>query len=327
MTKYAEVAVDAPAGYHRTFTYSVPSGITVSQGHLVHAPFGPRVLSGIVFRISDESPVSETREIARVPYPQPVLSPRGLALASWTSSYYMASLFDCAALMAPPGISLRAGSYLSLNHPVAEAGFTPSQRRVVSYLKGREKVRREVLLKALGPDMEAALGQLARRGVVNVWSEWRKPTARPRHAAHLELTSSSIDVDEAAADLEGRRAYRQADLLRYIGEQDAPILLAAAGREFGASAVKGLQAKGLVSRLELRQERDPLRGRVFTPDHPPVLTQAQEHSVRLIERAIDDPSSQVFLLQGVTGSGKTEVYLRALAYALRQRQARHCNGP
>ena len=316
MTKYAEVAVDAPAGYHRTFTYSVPPGITVSQGQLVHAPFGPRVLSGIVFRISDESPVSETREIAHVPYPQPVLSTRGLALASWTSSYYMASLFDCAALMAPPGISLRAGSYLSLNHPVAEAGFTPSQRRVVTYLKDREKVRREVLLKALGPDMEAALGQLTRRGVVNVWSEWRKPTARPRHAAHLELASSSIDVDEAATDLEGRRAYRQANLLRYIGEQDAPILLAAAGREFGASAVKGLQAKGLVSRLELRQERDPLRGRVFTPDHPPVLTQAQEHSVRLIERAIDDPSSQVFLLQGVTGSGKTEVYLRALAYAL-----------
>ena len=316
MTKYAEVAVDAPAGYYRTFTYSVPSGITVSQGHLVHVPFGPRVLSGIVFRISDESPVSETREIARVPYPQPVLSPRGLALASWTSSYYMASLFDCAALMAPPGISLRAGSYLSLNHSVAEAGLTPSQRRVVSYLKGRERVRREVLLKALGPDMETALGQLARRGVVNVWSEWRKPTARPRHAAHLELASSSIDVEEAAADLEGRRAYRQADLLRYIGEQGAPILLAAAGREFGASAVKGLQAKGLVSRLKLRQERDPLRGRVFTPDHPPVLTQAQEHSVRLIERAIDSPSSQVFLLQGVTGSGKTEVYLRALAHAL-----------
>ena len=174
-----------PRGTTVPFTYSIPSGITVSQGHLVHVPFGPRVLSGIVFRISDESPVSETREIARVPYPQPVLSPRGLALASWTSSYYMASLFDCAALMAPPGVSLRAGSYLSLNHSVAEAGLTPSQHRVVSYLKGREKVRREVLLKALGPDMEAALGQLARRGVVNVWSEWRKPTARPRHAAHL----------------------------------------------------------------------------------------------------------------------------------------------
>ena len=68
--------------------------------------------------------------------------------------------------------------------------------------------------------------------------------------------------------------------------------------------------------MEIRLERDPLRGRVFAPDEPPVLTPEQQRAVSAIEDAIDAPSSQAFLLHGVTGSGKTEVYLRALAHAI-----------
>jgi primosomal protein N' (replication factor Y) len=315
MTKYAEVAVDAPTGYDRTFTYSIPPRLTISPGLLVQVPFAARVLSGVIFHLSDEPQVTETREIASVSDSRPVLSAHRLALARWISSYYMASLFDCAAMMMPPGYALRTHGYLSLTHPAAELKLTYNQRRVADYLKARGRVKREALLKALGAGVETVLSSLIRQGVVEAAWEWQKPAVKPKYVTHLELASSSFVIEEKAAHL-AIRAPRQAALLKHIGQRGDAIPLADAQREFGASATNGLEAKELVHRISVRSERDPLEGKTFIPDTPPSLTEAQRVCVDQVERAIDSSSSGVFLLHGVTGSGKTEVYLQALAYAL-----------
>ena len=314
MMKYAEVAVDAPTGYDRTFTYSIPTGLTISPGHLVQVPFGPRVLPGVVFGLSNESPVPETRDVTSTSRDQPILSPDHLALARWISDYYMAPLFECAALMMPPGIRERSLSYYSLTQRTSGQRLSPPQRRVMDYLASRTRVERGALLRALGPRIDSALVSLARRGFIQVSSEWRNPTVRPRYAIHLELAPLA-DADEREALLK-RLSPRQASFLGYMEEQDGPALRAAAVREFGASVVGGLETKGLVRRVDVRLDRDPLRGRVFPPDDPPALTPDQQGCVSAIESAIDSPSSHVFLLHGVTGSGKTEVYLRALAHAI-----------
>lgn len=310
MMKYAEVAVDAPTGYDRTFTYSIPSGLTLKPGHLVHAPFGPRVLPGIVFRLSNESPVQETREITGASRDQPVLSPDHLSLARWISDYYMAPLYECAALMMQPGILERIRSYYSL---AAEATsgqkLSPAQSRVMDYLASRDRVERGALLRAMGPRIESTLRTLERRGLVEVSSEWQKPTVRPRYVTHLEPAPSADGAEESLSPL-------QAALLDYVREQGGPVPRAEATREFGQYAVSALEKKGLVRRVQVHVERDPLRGRVFTPDEPPNLTPEQQRAVSVIEAAIDSPSSEAFLLHGVTGSGKTEVYLRALAHAM-----------
>jgi len=315
MTKYAEVAVDAPAGYDRTFTYSVPSGIVISPGHLVQVPFGPRVLSGVVFHISDDPQVTETREIARVAYPQPVLSSHKLALARWISSYYMAPLFDCAALMIPPGFPLRANNYLFLNHHAHGLKLTPSQSSVVSYLYKNGRVRRDAVVKAMGPAIENALSSLIRQGVVDASWEWRRSVVKPKYITYLEQTPSSMSAEEKEPSL-GVRAPSQSAFMDYITQLGATISLTEANKKFGSSAVKGLEAKGLVHRIQLREERDPLEGRIFLPDSPLTLTEEQRYCLDQIERAIDLHAPQVFMLHGVTGSGKTEVYLQALAYAL-----------
>ncbi len=316
MTKYAEVAVDAPAGYNRTFTYSIPDGMAVQQGHLVRVPFGSRTLSGFVFDVTDESHAPYTRDIERLAYGEPALGYRELALASWASERYVASLFDCAALLAPPGLSLRANSYVSLSHPDAERGrLTQAQRRVVTYLQSRGRVRRDTLIKRLGPASERAIGSLAARGVIQGWSELRKPTAGPRYATYVEAAEPQATPEERAERI-GSRVPRQAALLDHVERLGAPMRLAEASKEYGASAVKSLEGKGLLRRVRIRQDRDPLAGRDFPPDEPPHLTPRQRHCVERIRRAIDAEAPRVFLLRGVTASGKTEVYMRALAHAM-----------
>ena len=316
MTKYAEVAVDAPTGYNRTFTYSIPDGMAVSPGHLVRVPFGRRVLSGFVFDITDEPGVPETRDIHRLAYREPVLAYRDLALASWASERYLAPLFDCAALMAPPGLSLRANSYVSLSQSDEEPGrLTPTQSRVVKYLQSRGRVRRDALIKGLGPAAERALGSLAARGIVEGWTEIRQPTAGPRFATYVEAAGTSVTPEQRAERL-GSRSIKQAALLNHVELLGEPMRLAEAKKAYGPSAVKGLEGKGLLRLVRIREDRDPLAGRSFPPDEPPDLTPRQRHCVDRILRAIDSGAPRVFLLRGVTASGKTEVYMRALSHAL-----------
>ncbi|MBI2855633.1 MAG: primosomal protein N' [Chloroflexi bacterium] len=315
MMKYAEVAVDAPAGYNRTFTYSIPSGIGLSSGHLVRVPFGPRLVPGVVFGLSNESQVSETREIQGLLHPQPILHPHQLVLGRWMSHYYMASLFDCASLMMPPGFSVRARSYLSPTPSGHELKLTPSQARVMVYITSAGRVERGALVRALGSGVEAVVNALVHLGAIEVTWQWQRPRVSPRYVSYLELAVSPGDAEGRAACL-GARAPRQAALLRYMANLHVPVPLATVQHQFGSSATRALQSKNLLLRTRLRLQRDPLGGRVFSPDTPPILTAEQRACVSAVEDAIDSNVSQVFLLHGVTGSGKTEVYLHALAHTL-----------
>ena len=315
MMKYAEVAVDAPAGYDRTFTYSIPSGIDVSLGHLVQVPFGPRLVAGVVFGLTDVPSVSETREVRGLIHAQPVLSAYQLALSQWISHYYMAPLFDCASLMMPPGFRTRARSYLSPARLENEPTLTPAQSRVMAYIGSSGRVERSTIAKALGHGVEPVVNALVRLGALAVTWEWQRPRVGPRYVNYLELAVSSLDAEGRAACL-GTRAPRQAALLRYMADLGVPVPLATVQHQFGSSAAKALESKNMVRRTQLRLQRDPLGGRVFSQETPTVLTAEQKACVGAVQDAIGSNVPQVFLLHGVTGSGKTEVYLNALAYAL-----------
>ena len=108
---YAEVAVNSPAAQRRTFCYSVPASLDVRPGQAVWVPFGSRLLEGIVTELTDVPAVEETRDIAGIVEPEPVLSPAQLAVARWISDYYLSPVFDALALFLPPGFERRTLTY------------------------------------------------------------------------------------------------------------------------------------------------------------------------------------------------------------------------
>ena len=320
--RFAEVAVDAPAGHDRTFSYSVPPPLEVNPGQLVLVPFGSRTLQGVVFSLEPVPHVDETRDIARVQAPEPVLTEEQLALARWISTYYMCTLFEAAALMLPPGGRLRLKTYLEPgpgSDGTQEASLTPFQTKVLQFIRARRKVSEDRLVAAMGEAARGAATRLAKNSLV-LRSEARSAARVGRKFRDYVRLGRPL-IPSLAGELAAmsRPAPRRVALVERLAEGAGHMLLAEARKTYGPSAVNGLLEKGWLLRERLETERDPLAGSVFPPGPPVALTASQLRAASEVRAALDGKAGprRVFLIEGVTGSGKTEIYLDAVNRCLK----------
>ena len=320
--RFAEVAVDAAVVYGRTFCYSVPPSLDVHPGQLVRVPFGARTLQGVVFSLPDHPQVPETRAILSVSPTGPVLTDTQMRLAWWISGYYMSPLFDAAALMLPPGGRLRLKSYLTLGPRSAgtpeQAPLTPNEERVLDYIRGKRRVEEERLLEVVGREARGALSRLVKDGVVERAQTSAGPVVRSKVQQYVRLAAQASELPSDRLSALARRAPRQSALLARLLEDGGPIVLAEARKEYGTSAVTRLLERGWLEKDAVAVDRDPLAGFSFPPTSPLTLTSTQEQAASQVRATLDDPtySPRSFLIEGVTGSGKTEVYLDAVEHCL-----------
>ena len=322
---YAEVAVNSPGVQQKTFSYAVPPDLPLAVGHAVWVPFGPKVVQGIVFELTEYPAVEETRDVVGIIAPQPILSPVQVELARWISERYLCPLFDAAGLMLPPGFERKVLTFVSLVAPPSEAvvsSLNPSQRGLINLLQRKGKVEMAEVEKAVGKTKARTLiAQLVRKKLVAKSQELEKVKVRAKVAPYLRL---AVEVDRARQELSRMRAApRQAELLQLLLAESSPIPLSQARERVGCprAVVEALRKKGLISIEQVQVHRDPLAHRTFLPLPAPTLTTAQEAVWKEIKAAFegekgDHQKAPIFLLHGVTGSGKTEIYLRALEKAI-----------
>ena len=319
--RYAEVAVDASVEHGRTFSYSIPPSLDVDVGQLVLVPFGSRTLYGVLFSLPVQPGVPETRDILSTPHAGPLLTDTQLRLARWISGYYMCSLFAAAAMMLPPEGRVRQKAYVAWdpNAPgERRSALTPYRAKVLEYVRGRGRVAEDRVIETMGQGARAALNRLVDEGLVVRTHGQARSAVRPRYREFAGLTALAERESPPAMTALARRAPRQTALLERLLNGGTPMVLAEARREYGRTAVNALIAKGWLQKETVALERDPLAGSSFPPASPVVLTPDQEGAAERVCTALAGPttSPSVFLLEGVTGSGKTEVYLKAVERCL-----------
>ncbi|MEW6567517.1 MAG: primosomal protein N' [Chloroflexota bacterium] len=322
----AEVAVNL-SGVRGAFHYHLPPELEgrLQPGHLVTVPFGPRHVQGVVLRLLPTTDVPETRPIEALLDAQPVLTPSQLELARWLATETRAPLIDCLTLMLPPGLSQQADSVYTLVEPEAEPK-TPAEHRLLRLLQQRGPLRGRQIARALSRiDWRRAADALQRRGALTRTSILDAPQVRPRRIRTARLAVPPQQAQSAAEDMlhsPRAAAARRSRMLEVLLGESGPLEVTWVYAESGGSSadLRALEKQGLVTLGEEEVWRDPLADVDFVPSEAPTLTRDQEGAwdeVRLaIATAALGQPVPPFLLHGVTGSGKTEIYLRAVAETL-----------
>ncbi|MDW8298185.1 MAG: primosomal protein N' [Anaerolineae bacterium] len=323
VSQFAEVAV-YQANVRRTFHYAVPDDLPVEIGHLVQVSFRTGLSQGIVLALTDESPVQHAKPIQAIIVPEPVVTPTQIAFARWLADHTLSPLANCLWLMLPPGIAKRGGVRYRLAEPESECppeGKTLAAQ-VIALLCKRGALTAKQLDRAL-PDRawREAIRPLLASGRIVSEPILPEPDAEARTVRIARLLIPPERVPSVVQAMS--RSPKQAAALLVLAEQGGECDVSDLMRDSGASlhALRQLAAKELIEVSEAERYRDPLADRHYPPQPIPTLTAEQDACWQAI-RAAQDGNGGAFLLHGVTGAGKTEIYLRAIEHALSQgRQA------
>ena len=311
---YADVAVDAPVSPDKTFSYIVPDNWSVEIGQLVWLPFGSRTIQGIIINLSDTSQSDYNLPISSIVEPGPLISPLHLSLGLWISRYYFSSAFQAISLFLPPGFKSKVTSVISTGPQSKISSIQPPEtsHAALQALATKRRMKEQDFTKLLG---KRGLEQLLKTEHI------KRRTIIPRAKTHTYesyLVAAQVkQIDPILNKLNDK----QLGLLSAVQSQTEPYPTRIANKEFGRSTTVNLVNKGLLGMEWVRQDKNPTLDRPTTGDLTDlILTQEQRFAVETINGSLDNSEfrPRTFLLHGVTGSGKTEVYLRAIDKALEQ---------
>ncbi|MBI5644039.1 MAG: primosomal protein N' [Deltaproteobacteria bacterium] len=309
---FAEIAVELPV--EQTFTYAVPGELKhlASVGKRALVPFGRRTLTGYILSLTDSAgEVSGIKPILDVIDSEPIFDEKRLKFFKWLSSYYFAPIGEALSLIHPAGTNIKSRRHFE----ITEAGE--------GSVHGKKGLEQEIL-KAVSKG--AALSTLLKtfRG-------------KPVHSAVERLKKEGLLTEEALLKGGGpekterfvkvkggtalphllKRSPIQARVYEYLiknGESSSSAIRKDLGNV--AEAVKRLAEKGFVDVAERQVLRNPISEIVPRAENHEPNTE-QQAAINQISESLKKNTFSPFLLYGVTGSGKTLVYLKILAEVIR----------
>jgi primosomal protein N' (replication factor Y) len=331
---FARISVNLPA-VSGAFDYSVPPGLAgqVGIGQLVIVPFGRQTVQGVILDFVDFPSVAEVRPILSTLDPLPVLTPAQIQLAQSMAETNLASLAAIVDLMLPPGLSKQADTLFTLRgaHPQAPE-LSQTASRLIKLLQEKGSLRgRQIDRHFAQVDWRKSAQMLVRRGALASQSVLPAPTVRPKFIRVAELAVPPEAAEAAMSELgktEATRTRRGA-ALRFLMRVPDAVNVSWVYAESGCSLadLQELAERELIVLRESEIWRDPLEKiQIAEAERRPELMPDQAKVWDVIRAGFESLAAgqgvRPFLLQGVTGSGKTEIYLRAVEETVRRgRQA------
>ena len=318
----AKVAVSAaPYSIDKPYDYLIPAPLAdqAVPGVRVTIPFGRgnRTSEGIILAVGIGEKTPSLKPLASVLDGEPVLDREGIQLALWMRSRYFCTLFEAVKTILPAGLWYHLQEIWSLTGAAPEHPVSGGEAVLEALTAADGSASLETLRELCGEEATSTLHALQKAGAVTcAASVHRQVSDKTRRMVELALSA-----EEALAIVEsGRRASPV--------RREVVHLLASAGRTSAAEvsyftgasmqSLRSMEKAGLITfsqeeELRISQPEEPVE-----PGAPIVLSREQEEAFQTILALTGTGRPEAVLLQGVTGSGKTQVYLRLVQEVLAQ---------
>jgi primosomal protein N' (replication factor Y) len=323
--EFVEVALPLPL--RQTFTYRLPVGLqeTVKLGARLLVPFGKRQLTGYAVAlhtlISPELEIEEEtiKDVLELLDAEPLLTAEILRLTQWSADYYAASWGEMLKASLPAGINASVEQIYTAtangrDELLKISSAKTLKTQILQYLiEHGETASRELTVKFGESAAKRALRELTKAGWASVFHRTLTTQVKPKRRKAVRLSAP-----ESHKPNQKPFTGAQSKIIETILEADGEILFSDLIEltETSASAINTLEKRGVLEIFVQEVRRDPL-AKVALPELLNLtLTEAQTAMLAEINHALDAGKYQAFLLHGVTGSGKTEIYIRAMQTAL-----------
>lgn len=338
---YANVAF--PIAVNRLFTYSVPKHLDaiVQPGMRVLASFHRDSLEGVVVERTDTTDLSadKIKNISECLDDVPTYSDELLALTKWMADYYLTSWGNALFCAVPAAVRNQKQQVVKL---IPE--YTPPigkvQKEIVAHLEAEGELSPNQLARRVGKSytqLRPTITTLRQKDIVEVIvSHKPKATTQFTNVATLALPETDI-VNEIAELTTGRDGYekatnekkqqnthaaatKHAEILQILLDEGGSLGTTEITKRVktGSSLLRTLERRGLISISRTEAIRNPLSSQHVVPTPPHALNSIQSKAFAEILKGLqsEERSQQGYLLHGVTGSGKTEVYMQAITHIL-----------
>jgi primosomal protein N' (replication factor Y) len=327
--QYAEVAI--PLRVMQTFTYRLPLALQQDArlGSRLLVPFGRKRLTGyIVALLPTLDPAAdltdaEIKDAEELLDAEPLLTPEILEITRWVAEYYAAPWGEVLKAALPAGLNATVEQVLTITSEGRdELARLPINRtatakaRALRLVADNEEMPLRTIAQHIGEARAGAIARdLERAGWIKLTHRARSVIARAKRRKAVRLLPVEEHIESARALSKSQQRIIEA-LIDEGGEAGFSDLLEAA--DASASTIQTLEKRRIVEVFVRNVRRDPLATAILPSLEEIELTEAQSAALVEIEKPLAEGRYSAFLLHGVTGSGKTEIYIRAMRAALLQ---------
>lgn len=317
---YAEIVVNQPSrAVDRVFDYKIPNRLIdkISIGSRVIIPFshGNAEKEGFVLRIKPHSEVkSGIKEIIEISSEETAFKADMLEVIEYIHNRYLCTYLEIIKTIMPTGTNMKTVEWISISDLSKLSRQSDTTKKIIEYISDNGGgIDIYSLSSYFEKDIKQILSRLEKNGVIKrEYKHNREITKRIIRGVRL-----CVSDDEALEYMGKTRSKIQQRMISILINND--YLSAADTVRFSMgnySALSSLVKNGIVEFFDLVVEREAYKTDIR--DTAPAPTNEQKESIGVITKAIQDERSDVFLLHGVTGSGKTEVFLQTIDYTVNQ---------
>ncbi|WP_188068779.1 primosomal protein N' [Brevibacillus brevis] len=317
----AQIIVDVPVNRtNRPFDYHVPPWLRplIRIGSRVVVPFGPRQLQGYVIGIVEDDQAipdrSRLKEVVQVQDDTPPLTPELLKMSEWMSKQYLCPWVTAVQAMLPAVLKGKSEKWLTATDALDEEACGRSgllwelfRKRQLPLTEVEKQFAEEYLL----------VPGWIQSGLLATEYQVRDKITRKQQSFVRSLLDEG-KLEEAIGSLPARAEQMRRVLQLMLMHKEQSLSVQMLRDEYGItrSPLKSLESKGWIAIEQVEVYRDPYANRRFQEKQKPVFTPLQEEVLTPILQSIESGTYASYLLHGVTGSGKTEVYLEAIERTL-----------